>query len=515
MTEKRRMGEILVELGLIDEHRLRHALDISRKEHRKLGDTLIRLAYLSEDQVLGILKNLTEVPTIDMKRDVIGKVPQTLLPPERMRELMVIPLDIKDTSVIVAFADPLNYMTVEKVKFLLNRDVTPVLASEAQVQDILDYLDKAGYGKKPLELSSVRRSVSSITIGEMSPENILKLLDDPEITDLHISVGAAPAYRKRGVFKRSRMPIVTPGIMDDFLRDVLKDGERRELEEKKEVEFTYQKPGIGRYRMNLYSQKGGEITLAAKRLIEDIPSLASLGLPDSLTAQLDRKGLLVVSSARGHGKDTTIAALVDHINSTRSCNIITFEDPIEYVHHHKSSNVNQRELGKDTSRNYAEIFDRVNNHDPDVLVISDIKDALMVETAVLAAQKGILVIVGINAIDVFSAIEQLISTLSDDYMKALFSRSLLAAFAQRLIWSESSRKRVLIWEHLLGTPRIQKYIRDDKTYYIKGQAVSLKGEYFPIEESLARAVKNGLLTGDTILAEPWINQDVLRIYLER
>ena len=122
----------------------------------------------------------------------------------------------------------------------------------------------------------------------------------------------------------------------------------------------------------------------------------------------------MVSSARGHGKDTTIAALVDHINSTRSCNIITFEDPIEYVHHHKSSNVNQRELGKDTSRNYAEIFDRVNNHDPDVLVISDIKDALMVETTVLAAQKGILVIVGINAIDVFSAIEQLISTLSDD-----------------------------------------------------------------------------------------------------
>ena len=100
-------------------------------------------------------------------------------------------------------------------------------------------------------------------------------------------------------------------------------------------------------------------------------------------------------------------------------------------------------------------------------------------------------------------------------MKALFSRSLLAAFAQRLICSDSSSKLVLICEHLLGTPRIQKYIRDDKTYYIKGQAVSLKGEYFPIEESLARAVKNGLLTGDTILAEPWINQDVLRIYLER
>ncbi len=265
----------------------------------------------------------------------------------------------------------------------------------------------------------------------------------------------------------------------------------------------------------MYYQKGGEVTVAVKKLVEDIPSLASLGLPDSLTAQLGKKGLLVVSSARGQGKDTTIAALVDRINSTRCCNIITFEDPIEYIHHHKSSNVNQRELGKDTGRDFSEIFDRVNNHDPDVLVISDIKDAFMVETAILAAQKGILVIIGLNAVDVFSAIEQLISTLSDDYMKALFSRSLLAAFAQRLIWSRSSKKRMLIWEHLLGTPRVQKFIRDDKIYYIKGQATSLKGEYFPMEESLARAIRNGLLTGDAVLEEPWINQDVLRIYLER
>ncbi|HPW69598.1 MAG: ATPase, T2SS/T4P/T4SS family [Desulfomonilia bacterium] len=515
MTEKRRMGEILVELGLIDEHRLRHALDIARKKKRKLGETLIRLAYLSEDQVLGILKNLTEVPAIDMKEGVVGKQAQTVLPPDRMKELKVVPIDIKDKMAVVAFADPLNYVTVENVKFLLNRDVTPVLASEAQVEDILEQLERSGYGKKPLVLSEVRRSISGMTIQEMQPSNILKLLDDPQSTDLHISLGAAPAVRSGGVFKRCRMPIITPNIMQEFLKEVLTEDERRELEEKKDIEFTYLKPGIGRYRMNMYYQKGGEVTVAAKKLVEDIPSLASLGLPESLTSQLDHKGLLVVSSARGQGKDTTIAALVDHINSTRCCNIITFEDPIEYVHHHKSSNVNQRELGKDTGRNFAEIFDRVNNHDPDVLVISSIKDTFMVETAVLAAQKGILVIVGLNAIDVFSAIEQLISTLSDEYMKALFSRSLLAAFAQRLVWSKSSKKRVLIWEHLLGTPRIQKYIRDDKIYYIKGQATSLKGEYFPIEESLARSVKSGLLSEQSILTEPWINQDVLRIYLDR
>ena len=515
MTQRRRMGEVLVELGLLDEYRLRHALEVSKKKKMKLGETLIRLAYLSEDQVLGILKNLSGVPTLDMKEGIIKKDAQTLIPMERMREMNIVPLEVKGKSAIVAFADPLNYVTVENVKFLINKDVSPALASLAQIEDILDHLDKHGYGVKQVTLSEVKRSISSLTVQEMNPSKILKLLDAPECTDLHVSLGIAPAVRTGGEFKRINMPIITPSIMNDFLKEVLPDEPRGELEENKEVEYTYSKPGIGRYRMNAYHQNDGEITIAVKKLVEDIPSLSSIGIPDSLISMLNKRGLLVVSSARGQGKDTTIAALVDHINSTKSCNIITFDDPIEYIHHHKLSNVNQRELGRDTGKSLSEVFDHVIKHDPDVLVISNIKDKFMVDTAVLAAQKGILVIAGLNALDVFSAIEQLISTLSDDYMKSLFARSLLAAFAQRLIWSKASRKRVLLWEQLIATPRIQKYITDDKIYYIKGQAPSLRDEYFPLEGSLARAIKTGMLKEDNITSETWINQDILRAYIER
>ncbi|MBN2297431.1 MAG: Flp pilus assembly complex ATPase component TadA [Deltaproteobacteria bacterium] len=515
MTQRRLMGEVLVELGLIDEYRLRHALEVSTKKKMRLGETLIRLAYLSEDQVLGILKNLTSVPTLDMNEGIIKKDAQTIIPIERMREMNIVPLEVKEKYTVVAFSDPLNYVTVENVKFLINKDVFPVLASLAQIEDILDHLDKQGYGLKQIPLSEVKRSISSLTVQEMSPSKILRLLDAPECTDLHLSLGIAPAVRSGGEFKRCNMPIITPGIMNDFLKEVLPDDQRDELEEHKEVEYTYTKPGIGRYRMNVYHQHGGEITLAVKKLVEDIPSLSSIGIPDSLISMLDKRGLLIVSSARGQGKDTTIAALVDHINSTKSCNIITFEDPVEYIHHHKLSNVNQRELGKDTGKSLSEVFDHVIKHDPDVLVISNIKDKFMVDTAVLAAQKGILVIAGLNALDVFSAIEQLISTLSDDYMKSLFARSLLAAFAQRLIWSKTARKRVLLWEQLIATPRIQKYITDDKIYYIKGQATSLRDEYFPLEGSLARAIKTGMLKEENIASESWINQDILRAYIER
>lgn len=515
MTEKKRMGEVLVELGLIDEHRLRHALEVSRKEKTKLGETLIRLAYLSEDQVLGILKNLIGVPFMDMKEGIIKKDAQTAIPSRRMREMSVIPLEVRDRYAVVAFADPLNYVTVENVKFLLNKEVTPVLASQAQIDDVLDYLDRQGYGDRTLKLSAVKRSIVSISTMEMSPSNILKLLDGPECTDLHISVGAAPAVRTGGEFKRCSMPIITPGIMQDFLKEVLPDDQRKILEDKKEVEYTYNKPGIGKYRINAYNHNDGEVTLALKRLVEDIPTLSSMGVPDSLISLLNKRGLIIVSSARGQGKDTTIAALVDYINSTKSCNIITFEDPIEYIYHHKLSNVNQRELGRDTAKDLSEVFDRVIKHDPDVIVISNIKDKYMMETAVLAAQKGILVIAGLSAIDVFSAIEQLISTVSDDYMKSLFARSLLCAYAQRLIWSDLAKKRILLWEQLVATPRIQKYITDDKLYYIKGQAPSLRDEYFPVEKSLASAIKKGLVKEEGMVQESWVNQDVLRLYLER
>lgn len=515
MGERRRMGEILVELGLIDEYRLRHALEVARKQKTKLGETLIGLSYLTEVQVLEILENLTGVPVLDMRDGSVAKEAQTLLPRDRMREMRAIPVEMKAGTAMVAFADPLNYLAVENVKFILNCDVMPMLATQYQVSDILDHLDRVGYGVQPVALSEVKRSVSSTAMAEMTPQNILRLLAEPGSTDLHLTLGASPALRIGGVFRRVSMPIVTPGVMSDFVGEVLPAEQSQELAHSKEVEFTYLKPGSGRYRMNVYYQKGGELAVAVRRLVEDIPTVSELGLPDSLASLLDRKGLLVVSSARGQGKDATIAALVDHINTTRSCNIITFEDPIEYIHHHRLSNVNQRELGRDTGRDVAEVFERVMKHDPDVLVISTMKDKCMMDTAVLAAQKGILVIVGLNAIDVFSAVEQIVTTLSDDYMKALFARSMIAAFAQRLVWSSAHGKRVLLWESLLGTPRIQKYIRDDKVYFIKGQAPTLRGEYFPVEESLAKALKSGRITEETVQSEPWIHQDTLKAYLER
>ncbi|HPC46865.1 MAG TPA: ATPase, T2SS/T4P/T4SS family, partial [Deltaproteobacteria bacterium] len=433
--QQRVMGEVLVELGLVDEYRLRHALEFSRREKVKLGEALMRLGYLGEDHVLGILKNLTGVVTLNMRAWSVKKHAQTLIPRDRMVELKAIPLDANNKRAVVAFADPFDYVAVEHVRFLLNRDVTPVLATVSQIEDIIAHLDVAGYGVKTLQLSDVRRAFANVTIQDLNLASILKLFDDPGCTSVHLAVGTSPAVRIGGSFRRCRLPILTPQALERIVEE-LTDSDRREfLRTHKEIEFSLAAGALARFRVSIYRQKGTELGVIIKRLMDEIPSVSTLGLPSVLSGMLDRKGLVLISSARGQGKDTTIAALVDHINSTRSVNIITLEDPIEYIHHHKFSNVNQRELGSDTDEDLPSVFERAIRLDPDVLVITDLKHPFMMDTATMAAHKGILVLAGINAVDVFSALEQFASSLSSPYMRGLFSRSLLGAFSQRLVWS--------------------------------------------------------------------------------
>jgi len=512
---RKRMGEVLIELGLVDEGQLKKALDLGRQENLRLGEALICLGYLREDQVLDILKDLADIEVLEMDSTCIDKEVQTLLPSDRMHELMVIPLQADAAGATVAFADPLDYVAVERVKFLLSREVSPVLASRSQILDILDALDELGYGRHALELTQVRRKRLMVTIREMNLDKILSLLDDPQKTNLHLTVGSTPAVRSQGVFTRSKMPMITSEVMQDLITELLPKDRLNELRKSKEIEHTCIRNKGQRYRINVYTHRAGDLAVSARRLLEIIPTREDLGLPDALVEALDKHGIVLVSSTRGHGKDATIAALVDHINSTTACNIITYEDPIEYIHPHKLSNVNQRELGMDTAKESVDAFQHVFRHDPDVLVITDIKNPYMGETAVLAAQKGIRVIAGINAVDVFSAIEQVRATLPDDYLKELFLRSMSAVFAQRMLPTNGRRKHILVWEMLLLSNRIRNYIRDNKAYNIKGQASSHKDEYFPMEKKIAASIRAGYLEQEKVATEPYIDREMLDLYLSR
>ena len=193
-----------------------------------------------------------------------------------MREMKAIPLDANNKRAAVAFADPFNYKVVENIKFLINRNVTPVFASLAQIDDILAHLDNVGYGIRNLPLNEVKRSIMNLPHGDECPGSA-ETSRRPGCTALHISIGTTPAIRRGGHFKRCNLPIITETIMDKILKEMLSEQDFEILKEKKEVECTYVKSGHGRYRLNIYFQKGGEITIAAKKLVEVIPSVCFPG----------------------------------------------------------------------------------------------------------------------------------------------------------------------------------------------------------------------------------------------
>jgi twitching motility protein PilT len=513
---RKQIGDVLVELGLLDEQKLKTALETQQKEGLKLGEALIRLGYLSEDQVLGILSNLTGIPTLDMRNETITKEAQLLIPQDRMKELMAIPIAVEGPVMKVAMSDPLNLVLVENVKFILNRDIKVILASQSQIEDILSTLNSIGYGKMNLHLKNVDRNPNIINIITIDTTSIFKLLNEPDTTDLHVTIGASPAIRKNAIFTRTSLPAVTPDLMDKIIKEVTSEEYIEELKEKKEVEFTYIKRGVGRYRINIFFHRDGEPSINAHKLIEDIPNYKSQGFPDFLMSSLtSQTGLFIVSSPGGQEKNRAIATVIDYINTNRSCNIVTFEDPIEYLHEHKLANVIQREIGRDTTKNTSKLFEDVFKYDPDILVFSMITDSLMAKTALQATQKGILVIAGMLGLDVFSTTDQYLSLLSDEYMKSLFSHSLMGVFSMKRIGAKEKKGGAFIWELLLGKARVQKFIRENKIHFIKGQAQSLQGEYFPMEESLANVIKSGKIDLKTIEEEPGINKDLLNSYLAR
>jgi len=515
-SNRKRIGEVLVELGLLDEQKLKTALETQQKEGLKLGETLVKLGYLGEDQVLGILRNLTGIPTLDMKNDIITKEAQLLIPQDRMKEFGIVPISIDGPSVRVAFADPMNLVAVENVKYLINRDIKVILSSLSQIEDIISTLTSIGFGKMNLHLSNVDRNPNVMNIVSTDATYVFKLLNEPENSDLHLVIGSAPAVRKNSVFTKTNLPDTTPEQMDKIFREITPEEYIQELKEKKEVEFSYTKRGVGRYRINILMHRDGEISIIAHKLIEEIPNYKSQGIPDFLMNQLtEQSGLFIISSPGGQGKNRAIATVVDYINSNRSCNIVTFEDPIEYLHEHKLSHVIQREIGRDTIKDTTELYDDIFKYDPDILVFSKINDNTSAKIALQATQKGILVLVGMQGIDVFGTIDQYLSLLNDDYMKSLFTNSLMGVFTMRRIGVKDRKGGALIWELLLGKPRIQKFIRENKLHFIKGQAQTLQGDYFPMEESLANVIRAGKLDAKAVENEPGINRDMLSSYMAR
>jgi len=303
-------------------------------------------------------------------------------------------------------------------------------------------------------------------------EEFLETVVDRKGSDLHISAGLPPIIRVDGILERLASPPLSPDDVEVLLFPMLSNEQRRRLEQEWELDFSYGIQGLSRFRVNIYKDKGNYA--AAFRVINaSVPSFEALGLPDIVRKTAERPhGLVLVTGPTGSGKSTTLASMIDYINTTRSEHILTIEDPIEFVHNSKKSVVHQRELGQDT-RSFANALKSALREDPDIILVGEMRDLDTIALALTAAETGHLVFATLHTSSASQTIDRIIDVFPEGQQQQIriqLSNSLVAVFAQtllpRLQPGGTKKGRIMAQEILLVTPAVSNLIREAKAAQI-------------------------------------------------
>jgi twitching motility protein PilT len=304
----------------------------------------------------------------------------------------------------------------------------------------------------------------------MTLPELLKLLIEREGSDLHITTNTAPQIRVHGHLQRLQLPEMQPAETKQLVYSVLTDAQKKRFEETMELDFSFGIKGLARFRGNVFNQRGA--VGAVYRLIpEKIRTFGELGLPPVLAALAERpRGLVLITGPTGSGKTTTLAAMLDKINSERRDHILTIEDPIEYIHQHKNCLVNQREVHSDTE-SFANALRAALREDPDVVLIGEMRDLETVESALKIAETGHLTFGTLHTNSAAQTINRIIDIFpasQQAQIRTQLSLVLEGIVCQALLPRADGKGRVCSLEILVPTPAIRNLIRDDKIHQIYG-----------------------------------------------
>lgn len=300
-----------------------------------------------------------------------------------------------------------------------------------------------------------------------SLDEILRMSVEEKASDIHFTAGCPPYYRIDGVLTPLKGDKLQPTDLEALLLPILDNRHRNELETNGQTDMAYAIPGVGRFRVNVYKQRG-TLASAMRCLPFSIPDADSLGIPAEVQALTAKKrGLVLVTGPTGSGKSATLASLVDIMNRKYPYHIITLEDPIEYLHRHQYSMVNQREIGSD-SNDYAQALRAALREDPDVILVGEMRDLETISTALTAAETGHLVLSTLHTIGADKTIDRIIDVFppNQQQVRIQLASVLECIISQQLIRREDGRGRVAALEVLFANTAIRNMIRENKTYQI-------------------------------------------------
>ncbi len=337
-------------------------------------------------------------------------------------------------------------------------------------------------------------------------------------SDLHITTNTPPQVRVDGHLQRLQLPDLTPAETKQLVYSVLTDSQKKRFEENNELDFSFGIRGLARFRCNVFSQRGA--VGAVYRLIpEQIRTFGELGLPPVLATLAERpRGLVLITGPTGSGKSTTLAAMIDKINSERHDHILTIEDPIEFVHPHKNCLVNQREVHSDTE-SFSNALRAALREDPDIVLIGEMRDLETVESALRIAETGHLTFGTLHTNSAAQTINRIIDIFpanQQSQIRTQLSLVLEGIVTQTLLPKADGKGRVCGLEILVPTPAIRNLIRDDKIHQIYGamQAGQEKAGMQTMNQSLASLHQRRLISLDTAMSAS-SNKDELQDMIAR
>jgi twitching motility protein PilT len=496
---EQRLGEILVNCQLISQDALKKALDLQVQSGGKLGSILVELGYLTLDDLLEYLGKQFSVPTADLFQLNIEPDVLNVLPFEKMKSLQVLPVAMGSKNLFLAMVDPNNVAVISDLEFTLGKTIQPIVIPAAQMSVALNFIEKRGGRlEKTLRCGDLRKETEPLPVHprQFEMKELFCRLVAEKASDLLLSAGVPPCLKKNNELVRLHSPPLTPGEVKNHALSLMTEEQKNKFPDADEFDFAYTLPDLGRFRINIFKQRNS-VSISARHIIETIPTTEELGLPPWVEDfVLKSQGLILITGPSGHGKSTTLAALVDVINTKRKCNIITIEDPIEYTHRHKSSNINQREVGVDT-RSFAEGLRRVFRQAPDVIVIGEMRDLDSFAIALQAAETGHLVLSTLHSNTSLTTIERIIDVFPADQqhqIRVQLAESFLLVLNQRLVPLADGSGRILVCEKLINTFRTKNMIRGGKTYQIKTVFQQSAEDYQPIDVGLAKLCNDGKIS---------------------
>jgi twitching motility protein PilT len=331
-------------------------------------------------------------------------------------------------------------------------------------------ISRLGAEGQPASGLAPLKAVSCGSFGEKMAQldSILQTAVQAKASDVHVATGSPYLVRQFGQLRRLKSPNLTSEAARKLIYEILTPAQQSMLEKQLQIDFAYDLKGIARFRGNAILQRKG-LNATFRIIPSRIPSLSELGLPPVVAKFCDyHQGLLVVTGATGQGKSTTLAAMIDLINSSRPVHILTIEDPIEFIHPIKKGLVNQRQLGMHT-KSFENALRAALREDPDVIMVGELRDLESIRLAITAAETGHLVIGTLSTSSAPKTVDRLIDSFPPDeqnQIRAMLSEGLRAVITQKLLPSIDRNGQVLAAEIMIGTVPLANLIRSEKTHQL-------------------------------------------------